>query len=264
VATDVTTGLEDADLAAAAEAVAALATTAADAGDRLPVDELSDVAGLLRATARAIARTVGPRCEVVVHDYREWQRSGSTIVWIENGHVTGRHVGGPTTNLGLEVLRSGDRTPNRFDYRTRTKDGRMLRSSSIYFRNRHDELIGSLCINLDVSAYEEARAALDAIVSSRPTVSTDDGEVQETFGDDIGEVLDALIEAAIARTGRSAVALGRDDKLEVVRYLDEKGAFLVKRAAERIGRALGISRVTAYAYLEEVRARNDPPIERRG
>ena len=40
----------------------------------------------------------------------------------------------------------------------------------------------------------------------------------------------------------------------MVRSLDEKGAFLVKRAAERIARALGTSRVTAYAYLEEARA----------
>jgi predicted transcriptional regulator YheO len=224
-------------------------------GHRLPVDEISEIKGTLVAVARAIARTAGPRCEVVLHDYHEWRRSGSTIVWIENGHVTGRRVGGPTTNLGLEAMRSGDPSPDRFDYRTRTRDGRVLRSSSIYFRNRAGELIGSLCVNLDISSYLEARSALDRIVGAGSEGT--ETEVNETFADDIGEVLDALIQAAIARTGRTAGSLTRDDKVEIVRHLDEKGAFLVKRAAERIARALGISRVTAYAYLEEARAQND-------
>ena len=247
------------------EAAAAIAelTTTLDAADRLPVEELSELGGMLRAVARAVARTVGPRCEVVIHDYREWQRSGSTIVWIENGHVTGRHVGGPTTNLGLEVLRSGDQAPDRLDYRTKTRDGRTLRASSIYFRNLAGDLIGSLCINLDVSAYQEARTALDSILGPGSSGASDGTVVPETYGEEIGEVLDALIQAAIARTGSSAEALTRDDKVEVVRYLDEKGAFLVKRAAERIARALGISRVTAYAYLEEARARNESQSGRR-
>jgi predicted transcriptional regulator YheO len=269
-----TPGVAGGSALADAEAAIAALTTSHDGADPLPIDEMSAIAGMLRAVARSLARTVGPRCEVVVHDYREWQRSGSTIVWIENGHVTGRHVGGPTTNLGLEALRSGDASPDRFGYRARTRDGRSLRSSSIYFRNRGGELIGSLCINLDVSAYQEARAALDAIIGTSggaPSSSTeaagsgapDGSEIQETFGEDIGEVLDALIQAAISRTGRTSSALTRDDKVAVVRYLDEKGAFLVKRAAERIARALGISRVTAYTYLEEARAGNDTQNGRR-
>ena len=122
--------------------------------NRLPVDEMSDLVGAAGSHRAGHRATIGPRCEVVLHDYREWDRSGSTIVWIENGHVTGRHVGGPTTNLGLEAMRSGDASPDRFNYRTRTrKDGRTLRSTSIYFRNRAGEFIGALCINLDVSAY---------------------------------------------------------------------------------------------------------------
>jgi predicted transcriptional regulator YheO len=221
--------------------------------NRLPVDEFAEVKDALVAIARAIARTIGPQCEVVLHDYREWDRSGSTIVWIENGHVTGRRVGGPTTNLGLEALKSGTDSPDRFNYQSRAKDGRTLRSTSIYFRNRAGKLIGSLCINVDVDAYVTARAALDALLGVEPE-APDDTDTAETFGSDIAEVLDAQIQAAIARTGKPAAALARDDRVAVVRYLDEKGAFLVKRAADRIARALGTSRVTVYAYLEEARA----------
>jgi predicted transcriptional regulator YheO len=217
------------------------------------VDEFAEMKDALVAIARAIARTTGPQCEVVLHDYREWDRSGSTIAWIENGHVTGRRVGGPTTNLGLEALKSGTDSPDRFNYQSRTKDGRTLRSTSIYFRNRTGKLIGSLCINVDVDAYVTARAALDTLlgVAIEPPADTD---VAETFGSDIAEVLDAQIQAAIARTGKPVAALAKEDRVAVVRNLDDKGAFLVKRAADRIARALGTSRVTVYAYLEEARS----------
>jgi predicted transcriptional regulator YheO len=221
--------------------------------NRLPVDEMSEIKGAMVTIARAIARTIGPRCEVVLHDYAEWDRSGSTIVWIENGHVTGRRIGGPTTNLGLEAMRAGYSSADRFNYLSRAKDGRTLRSTSIYFQNRKGKLIGSLCINVDVDAFVTARAALDALLGVEAQPSTD-GDETETFGTDIGEVLDAQIQAALTRTGKPLPSLSRDDRVAVVRYLDEKGAFLVKRAADRIARSLGISRVTVYAYLEEARA----------
>jgi predicted transcriptional regulator YheO len=236
----------------------------ADSGmNRLPVDEMSEMKGALVAITRAIARTIGPRCEVVLHDYREWDRSGSTIVWIENGHVTGRHVGGPTTNLGLEAMRAGYASADRFNYLSRAKDGRTLRSTSIYFQNRTGKLIGSLCINVDVDAFVTARAALDALlgVEAQPTGDPDE---TETFGNDIGEVLDAQIQAALSRTGKPLPSLTREDRVAVVRHLDEKGAFLVKRAADRIARSLGISRVTVYAYLEEARASGAPNDGRKG
>ena len=237
-----------------AAAVAELAPAdGAGTGNRLPVDEFAEMKDALIAIARAIARTTGPQCEVVLHDYREWDRSGSTIVWIENGHVTGRRVGGPTTNLGLEALKSGNDSPDRFNYQSRAQDGRTLRSTSIYFRNRTGKLIGSLCINVDVDAYVTARAALDALLGVAMEAPPDP-DTAETFGSDIAEVLDAQIQAAIARTGKPAAALARDDRVAIVRSLDDKGAFLVKRAADRIARALGTSRVTVYSYLEEARS----------
>lgn len=217
----------------------------------MPVEDMSDLRDLLIPVMKAIALTVGPRCEVVLHDIRAWDRLGSTITWIENGHVTGRRVGGPTTNLGLEALRTGDPNPDRFNYRTRTPDGRELRSSSVYFRNVRGELIGALCINVDVRAYAHARDALDELVGrvDEPSV-----EIDELLGTDIGEVLDGLLQRGIQRVGVPATAMNCEDKVAVMRFLDEKGAFLVKRAIDRIARGLRISRVTAYAYLEEARS----------
>jgi predicted transcriptional regulator YheO len=218
-----------------------------------PVDGFADLKGTLVRIAKAVAATVGPACEVVVHEVRQGSRVGNTIIWIENGHVTGRRVGGPPTNLGLEALRKGGRTRDRLRYRTRTGDGRELWSSSVYFHNRRGQLVGALCLNLDVSAVARARAALDDVIgesdghASRKTV-------KETFAGDIAELIDAMVANAISEIGKPVHEMTRDEKIAVLHWLDVRGVFLIKRAADRIARALKISRVTVYSYLGHVRS----------
>ncbi len=223
----------------------------------LPVESMADLADLLVPIMKAIALTVGPRCEVVLHDIHARDYLASSIIAIENGHVTGRHVGGPSTNLGLEALRNANVDPDRFGYQGRTPDGRTLRSSSIYFRNMRGDLIGALCINFDVQPYLHARDALSELVGTGDPVSPDSAEI---FGTEISDVLDGLVQLAVSRVGIPVSAMTREDKVAVIGFLDKKGAFLVKRAIDRIARVLRISRVTAYAYLEEARAWKDSAV----
>ena len=56
--------------------------------------------------AKGLARQFGPNCEVVVHDL-DSNDPNSSIVAIENGHVTGRKVGDGPSHVVLEALRSG-------------------------------------------------------------------------------------------------------------------------------------------------------------
>ena len=56
---------------------------------------------------------------------------------------------------------------------------------------------------------------------------------------------------AVESTGHTLDTLDKEDKVAVVRYLDNKGAFLIKKSAERVADFLGISRFTVYNYLNE-------------
>lgn len=49
---------------------------------------------------KTIAEMFGKKCEVLIHDFRNPQHS---IMAIENGHVTGRKIGDPITDLALSV-----------------------------------------------------------------------------------------------------------------------------------------------------------------
>lgn len=103
----------------------------------------------LTSLIRGIAQQFGDHCEVILHDLTlDYDK---TIVAIENGHITDRKVGDPGSNLGLEVLRGTVKDGDRYYYVTQTKTGKLLRSSTVYLKNSKQEVIGTICINFDIS-----------------------------------------------------------------------------------------------------------------
>jgi predicted transcriptional regulator YheO len=207
----------------------------------------------LEPLMRAIAAAAGPRCEVVLHDLSAPSPNlGRTIIAIENGHVSGRKVGGPSTNLGFEVVADQDKEHDSFGYRGFTHDGRELRSSSIYFRDRGGRIVAALCVNCDISSIKMVKAL---IASLEPDMVSGETETEsiETVGPDIDNVVDSMISRAIAETGRPVAAMSRADKINVVRTLRSKGVTEVTNSMSLIARRLGVSRSTAYQYLDESR-----------
>lgn len=194
--------------------------------------------------AECIAREFGPDCEVVLHDLT--RSYDNTIVAIWNGHVTGRQVGGGGTNAGLAILRGTAKPLDQYCYVNQTNDGRTLRTTSKYILDENGDLAGSLCINLDITNLLAAQSAIANILQS--THSTPIG-MPEVFSNSVDDILDTMLASAIETTGRKADELTREDKISIVQQLDAKGAFLIKKAADRIADALGISRFTVYNYL---------------
>ena len=45
----------------------------------------------------------------------------------------------------------------------------------------------------------------------------------------------------------------RAEKQQLVRYLDERGAFALRRSVESVAETLGVSRFTVYNYLDAAR-----------
>ncbi|WP_152395480.1 helix-turn-helix transcriptional regulator [Paenibacillus guangzhouensis] len=198
----------------------------------------------LSSLVRGIAAQFGENCEVVLHDLT--RPYDSTIVAIENGHVTGRKVGDPGTNLGLELLRGQSDSGNKINYVTQTKDGRILRSTSLYMRNSEGTVIGSLCINYDITDLMMAEKTLQSL-----TASGLQPEVRESFVSNVSDLLDQLIQEAQEQVGRPVAAMTKEDKMRLIQLLDQKGAFLIKKAGEKICGYLNISKYTLYSYLEE-------------
>ncbi|POP46398.1 hypothetical protein CHU32_06510 [Superficieibacter electus] len=201
-----------------------------------------------------IAGQFGEHCEVVLHDHS--QGLESSIVAIINGHVTGRKVGDPSSNLGLEVLRGSDVNGDRHNYFTKTREGKTLRSTSVYLRNNHKQVIGALCINLDISDILQAEKMLNKMAGRPDNTPTPAKEVNEVFVKDVNELLDYLIAECMTLIDVPVSNMSRQDKLNAIKFFDDKGVFLIKKSGERICEFLNISKYTLYAYLGELRGEN--------
>lgn len=200
----------------------------------------------LKSLLKALAAQFGDRCEVVLHDLTKGYES--TIVAIENGHITGRKVGDPGSNLGLEVLRGTVKDGDRYNYVTQTKDGKMLRSTSIYLKNEEGQVIGALCINFDLSEFLAAENTLRYF--TRDLFAQ---EVKEAFVSDVNELLDFLLQESQQEIGKPVSMMTKEDKRKAIGFLDKKGAFLVKKSGDKVCQFFGISKYTLYNLLEEVR-----------
>jgi predicted transcriptional regulator YheO len=216
-------------------------------------EDAAEVLRTFRPVMRAIAAAGGPTCEVVLHNLDGADIDlGHTIMAIENGHVTGREVGGPSTSLGLDVLQNRRGDHDAFGYRGFTGDGGELRCSSVYFRNAAGDIIAALCINVDLSGLQQARGILDGLL---PPTGASASQPDEYIGKDLVAVMDAMITQAINEVGKPVPRMTREDKIAVVERLDRQGATQMRKSVESIATRLGISRVTAYSYLDEARSR---------
>lgn len=198
---------------------------------------------LLYGIGKCIAEQFGPNCEVVLHDLtRPFE---STIVAIWNGHVTGRGLGDGGTDAGLKILKGTAQPEDAYCYINSTSNGQILRSSSKYFKDKDGRVMGSLCINFDITDMLRGQEAISYLTNygSNP-------HNKEVFTSNIDDLLDELIEDAVNITGKEVEQLSKEEKVEVVKYLDDKGAFLIKKSAERVADFLGISRFTIYNYLK--------------
>lgn len=61
--------------------------------------------------------------------------------------------------------------------------------------------------------------------------------------------LTELLTMAEVEIGRPLAEMNRAEKQRVVRFLDERGAFALRKAVEQVADALGVSRFTVYNYL---------------
>jgi predicted transcriptional regulator YheO len=201
----------------------------------------------------AIAETFGKNCEVVLHDLSKPEKS---IIKIANGHVTGRTVGAPLTDLGLllfEKEKKSDKNKPLVGYHTKTKRGADLKSTTVFIRNNKGKVLGCLCINVDVTPYKATQSILEEFcktsVFSDVNVELDS---PEKFESSIDTLINELLVQSIKKIGKPLGYMAKEDKLEIIRDLKKRGLFAIKGAAKKIAKELNVSLPTIYKYMEEI------------
>ncbi len=207
----------------------------------------SAIIQMLTQMGEALYRTIGPQCEVVIHDLSDLEHS---IVWIM-GTVTERTVGGCMTSRGLSLVRSGC-TADTYNYTTRTRSGKMVRSSQVFMKDKKGRPFASVEINFDTSPFVAFRHSLETLAD--PDEAYD---FQDAFIDDAPQMLETLFQDAVKFIGKPTAQMSKADRLRVVQILDEAGAFELRKAIPTVAGYLGVTRFTIHNYLNEIRDKSD-------
>jgi len=198
--------------------------------------------------AKALARQFGPNCEIVVHDLST-NDPNSSIVAIENGHVTGRKVGDGPSHVALEALRGGKgEVQDHLCYLTRTKDGKILKSTTLYLRDDNGHPIGIFGINYDITLMLAMEEQLRQF-----TAAEQEEREPQPISRNVSDLLDELIEQSVKLVGKPVALMGKEDKVRAIQFLNDTGAFLITKSGDKVCKFFGISKYTLYSYIDEAK-----------
>lgn len=200
----------------------------------------------MKRLAQALAVQFGTNCEVAVHDLTSADTE-HTIAAIENGQVSHRQAGDGASRVALEAIqRRNDSTlTDSLGYLTKTRDGRILKSSTVYIRNDAGEIEGVFSINYDITEFLMAERAIESVLNHKSAE-----KAPERIPQNVNDLLDDLIEQSVASVGKPVAMMTKDDKIDAIQFLNQAGAFLVTKSGDKVSKYFGISKYTLYSYID--------------
>lgn len=102
--------------------------------------------------AKGITQTFGSNCEVVLIDPGDPDKA---VVMIENNHISEREIGDPLNDMETYFLRSDLFNSINIvaNYKTESKSGKKLKTTTIFIRNNNNKIIGLLSINYSLEHF---------------------------------------------------------------------------------------------------------------
>lgn len=189
--------------------------------------------------AQAISLLLHPHGEVVIHDL-----TTGKIAAVYN-NLSKRTIGDDSL---IEELADYTQLPDVFPLYVKTNwDGKKMKSTTATLRDKKNNPIGLLCINLDISRWEEFRYLLDEWSS----IQNPQNQPKILFKDDWREKINLYVSEYLKKEGTILKMLSKEKKQDLIKALHREGAFKAKNAATYVADVLDLSRATIYNYLRK-------------
>ena len=204
-----------------------------------------------------LSAALGDNCEIALHDLTSKDQE---IVAISNNPISGREVGAKLSNLSLHYLEEKQYLNHDFvmNYKTVGNDGKLMRAATYFIKEEGREMpVGMLCINVNISDLEYLTSTIKKILGIKEEKDIEfkmDNPV-EILSSPLDEMIDMYIKECLEKMGFPSYFLAErlnvDEKIKVVKYLQEKGTFKVKGAIVLVAEKLAVSEPTVYRYLKK-------------
>ena len=204
---------------------------------------------LLKQLADGLARQFGPDCEIVIHDLTR-QDLEHSVAYIKNGHISNRRAGDGPSKVVLETMHKDPASlTDHLGYLTRTSEGKILKSSTMYIRNAEGTAIDYLLsINYDITGLLTVHRSIKALIDTEP--QEDVKKQPEQIVHNVNDLLDSLIEQSVALIGKPVALMNKEEKVTAIQFLNDAGAFLITKSGDKVSKYFGISKFTLYSYID--------------
>jgi predicted transcriptional regulator YheO len=205
----------------------------------------------LKSVADGIVALFGKNCEACVHDLTSLQ---SSLIYIQ-GNVTHRKPGAPATDLLVKLLEGSENGGrNMHNYKTTTKEGRSLKSTTTILRDSAGTPVAAFCINFDTSTFYNAYQAFLPFLDVQ---EKEQSHGNETFAHSVNETVTALFMQAVDEIGLHPTTMTVSEKTEMIHLLEQSGTFKLKGAVEEVASLMGVTKYTVYNYLKRLNGRSN-------
>jgi D-arginine utilization repressor len=187
----------------------------------------------------SIARWLHPHAEVVLHDLK---RDRVVKIW---NNFSQRRPGSESLLAGEVAFQNQAQVYG--PYERTNRDGRRLKCVSSVLVDAKGRRVGLLCLNLDVSRFEQLKGVLEAFTNSVQSVP------QAFVSQDWREQIHAALGAFLKAHHLTLEGLSREQKTAAIEYLNAQHLFATRHAAQHAADVLGVSRATIYNWLKKSR-----------
>lgn len=215
---------------------------------------------------------LGDHYEIVLLDVNDLEHS---IVDIRNPYISGREIGDPISDFGRKLLKNKiyKQKPHVLNHLTISKNGKNLKSSTLFIKDDEGELAALLCINIDMTEFIMARNIINRYYNTHTKINgliDDAGEIREIremqeennkpksnlLEDSLQVSVEGIVSSMLSKTtfGKERIPLERltpEEKYALISELNEEGLFLIKGSVIELAKKLSISENTVYRYIKK-------------
>ena len=196
---------------------------------------------------KGIQNLIGDNCEIVVNDFRKGPEG--EIVYSINSEISNRIIGDhPRGAMFLHFGKDINTLEDNYVFFYNGYNNKKFKSSTTLISDKEDKVIGSICINLDVTETLNISSILNSFLKTPEEKNT-----KEVSINNIDDVLIHYIDEVENLIGKKMILMNKEEKIKSLAFLDQKGIMKIAKANVILCEKFGISKFTLYNYLDEVR-----------
>jgi len=198
----------------------------------------------LKRVADGLSTMFGNNCEVVIHDM---ENDASSILYITNKHVTEREVGDKLDILGTTEINELFRGTDLVNLKGVAKNNHLIKCSTFHVKGKDYHF--ALGVNYDYTNMLMVHSAVGELIQVGDSID----KVAVENDENLERKLDEFYRQAVDHIGKPIHFMRKKERVEMIKFLHEKGAFSIHKSIPIIANKMNVSRYTIYNYLREIK-----------